>query len=247
MARDYGKENREWNSPEKRKKRQGEYMEKHGPQKPRRKRLWPSIGKGKTVKTPRPNFHESFGGGEKAKPHSTKEGRIASGKRKIKRLFSKEATRPRPGRPLPRPSPGWKRPENIMTPLRAKHGVGSIVKKIITKIKPKPPGVFKPKPVPKGVTDKPAGWSPKGSYTKSDDKKITSMLKNLGDEIKAAPLPPQLKKTLKKAQKAFPHGRNKESKKVFKSAKGKAAGGRIGLKHGGSVGAAKRGHGAEIK
>ena len=29
--------------------------------------------------------------------------------------------------------------------------------------------------------------------------------------------------------------------------KGKAAGGRIGLKHGGSVGAAIRGHGAEIK
>ena len=44
------------------------------------------------------------------------------------------------------------------------------------------------------------------------------MLKNLGDEIKAAPLPPQLKKTLKKAQKASPHK--------------KAAGGRIGLQHG---------------
>ena len=41
--------------------------------------------------------------------------------------------------------------------------------------------------------------------------------------------------------------RNKESKKVFKSAKGKASGGRIGLRHGGSAGAAKRGHGAEIK
>ena len=233
MARDYGKENREWNSPEKRKKRQGEYMEKHGPQEPRRKRLWPSIGKGKTVKTPRPNFHESFGGGEKAKPHSTKEGRIASGKRKIKRLFSKEATRPRPGRPLPRPSPGWKRPENIMTPLRAKHGIGSLVKKGISTIL-KPKGVFKPKPVPKAVTDvdRPFKGYDK-SYTRADDKKITSMLKKLGDEIKAQPLPSKLKKTLKKAQKAFPHK--------------KAKGGRIGLKHGGSVGAAKRGHGAEIK
>ena len=30
---------REWNSPERRKKRQEEYMEKHGPQEPRRKRL----------------------------------------------------------------------------------------------------------------------------------------------------------------------------------------------------------------
>ena len=128
--------------------------------------------------------------------------------------------------------PEWikrkKKPEGMLKPYRAKHGLGSIVKgakKIISKIKPKP--------VPKKVTDKPAGWSPKGSYTKSDDKKITSMLKKLGDEIKAPPLPPQLKKTLKKAQKAFPHK--------------KASGGRIGLKHGGSVGAAKRGHGAEIK
>ena len=41
--------------------------------------------------------------------------------------------------------------------------------------------------------------------------------------------------------------RNKDSKKVFKSAKGKAEGGRIGLSHGGSVGAAIRGRGAEIK
>jgi hypothetical protein len=81
----------------------------------------------------RKGFYESAGGGEKAKPHSTREGRIAAGKRKIKRIFG-GATRPkpgRPGRPLPRPgrpSPGWKRPENIMTPLRAKKGVGGIAK-----------------------------------------------------------------------------------------------------------------------
>ena len=127
-----------------------------------------------------------------------------------------------PGRPGGKgkksPDKRWNKGDKFMTPLRAKKGVGGILKKIITKIKPKPKGGFKPKPVPKGVTDRPAGWSPKGSYTKSDDKKITSMLKNLGDEIKAAPLPPQLKKTLKKAQKAFPHK--------------KAAGGRIGLQHG---------------
>ena len=116
---------------------------------------------------------------------------------------------------------------------RAKHGLGSLVKKGISKIlKPKPKGV-PVKPVPKSVTDKPTGWSPKGSYTEADDKKITSILKKLGDEIKAAPLPPKLKATLKKAQKAYPHK--------------KASGGRIGLRHGGSVGAAVRGHGAEIK
>jgi hypothetical protein len=38
---------------------------------------------------------------------------------------------------------------------------------------------------------------------------------------------------MKKLQKAYPHK--------------KAAGGRIGLRHGGSAGAATRGHGAEIK
>ena len=119
---------------------------------------------------------------------------------------------------------------------RAGYGIGSIVKgakKIISKVM-KPKGVFKPKPVPKGVTDKPTGWSPKGSYTKADDKKINSMLKKLGDEIKAQPLPPKTKDLVKKLQKAYgPHK--------------KAAGGRIGLKHGGSAGAAVRGHGAEIK
>ena len=90
----------------------------------------------------RKGFYESAGGGEKAKPHSTREGRIAAGKRKIKRIFG-GATRPRPGRPRPGrplPGPGWKRPENIMTPLRAKKGVGGILKKIVTKIKPKPKG-----------------------------------------------------------------------------------------------------------
>ena len=87
---------------------------------------------------------------------------------------------------------------------------GPIIKKIITKIKPKPkPGAVK-------------------------DVNVDRLLKNLGDEIKAAPLPPQLKKTMKKLQKTYgPHK--------------KAAGGRIGLRHGGSAGAATRGHGAEIK
>ena len=38
-ARDYKKELAKWNSPENRKKRQKEYLEKHGPRKPRRKTL----------------------------------------------------------------------------------------------------------------------------------------------------------------------------------------------------------------
>ena len=101
------------------------------------------------------------------------------------------------------------------------------------------------------MTDKPSGWSPKGSYTKADDKKINSMLKNLGDEIKAQPIPHRIQKKLKQLQKAYPskspHARNKESKKLFKTVQGKAEGGRIGLSHGGSAGAAIRGRGAEIK
>ena len=153
-----------------------------------------------------------------------------------------------------RKKPEWikrkKRPERTLTPYRAKHGLGSIVKKIITKIKPKSP--FKPKPVPKAVTDvdRPFKGYDK-SYTRADDKKMDALLKNLGDEIKAQPLPPKTKDLVKKLQKAYPHhdsaGRNKASKKMFKSAKGKAEGGRIGLKHGGSAGAAIRGRGAEIK
>ena len=110
------------------------------------------------------------------------------------------------------------------------HGM-SAVKKAIKKIS-SPPGVFKPKPKPKVDVDRPFKGYDK-SYTKADEKKIDKLLFKLGDEIKAQPLPPQLKKTLKKAQKAFPHK--------------KASGGRIGLRHGGSAGAAKRGHGAEIK
>jgi hypothetical protein len=117
---------------------------------------------------------------------------------------------------------------------RTKKSIGGVLKLIKKVIKPKPPGVFKPKPVPKEVTDvdKPFKGYDK-SYTKADEKKIDKLLFKLGDEIKAQPLPPQLKKTLKKLQKAYPHK--------------KAAGGRIGLRHGGSAGAATRGHGAEIK
>ena len=258
---------------------QRSYLRKHGPQQPRRKTLavtdkYKEVreklkdpfkplraskafgGAGKVVKGGLKHVFEQLGGDEKAKPHSTKKGRTASGRRRFKRIIDKVRPkldtsrpdfRPRP-RPLHRPRPGrplrpedWKRrkferpqPGRPLQP-REKKGIGGILKgakNIISKVL-KPKGVFKPKPVPKVVTDKPTGWSPKGEYTKADDKKINSMLKKLGDEIKAQPLPPKIQKKLKELQKAYP------SKK--------AEGGRIGLKHGGSAGAAKRGHGAEIK
>ena len=89
---------------------------------------------------------------------------------------------------------------------RAGYAIGSIIKgakKIISK-------VIKPKEVD-----------------------VDKLLKNLGDEIKAQPIPPKIQSKIKELQKAYPHK--------------KASGGRIGLRHGGSVGAAVRGHGAEIK
>ena len=196
---------------EKRKARRGEFRTTKGKgTKDLRDRLKEITSK---TRPPKPDIRktltDAFAGGIKGKPHSSPSGRAASVGRTIKRMGDYKGGG------------------------RAKYGIGSLVKKGISTIL-KPKGVFKPKPVPKAVTDvdRPFKGYDK-SYTRADDKKITSMLKKLGDEIKAQPLPSKLKKTLKKAQKAFPHK--------------KAAGGRIGLKHGGSVGAAKRGHGAEIK
>jgi len=87
----------------------------------------------------RKSFFEHAGGSEKAKPHSTKKGRIAAGSRKIKRLLAKW-----PKQPDPRRTPGEQKPidprapykkDRVMTPLRAKHGLGSVVKKIISKVR----------------------------------------------------------------------------------------------------------------
>ena len=228
-------------------KRMGDYKEGG--------RIGLKSGTRRTLRGAFKGLHEMLGGSEKAKPHSTKEGRIASGKRRLGRARKKAmddyhdeswaGKDPEKGKPHSsregRIATGRRNFRKVLQrhvgsakPLRAKHGIGSLVKKVITKIKPKPKGVFKPKPVPKAVTDvdRPFKGYDK-SYTRADEKKINSMLKNLGDEIKAQPLPPKTKDLVKKLQRAYPHK--------------KATGGRIGLKHGGSVGAAKRGHGAEIK
>ena len=77
---------------------------------------------------------ESSGGSEEAKPHSTKEGRIASGERKIKRFL--RSRKAKPGNPIGTPGekPKWKKmPWNPkekpkMQPLnsggKATHGYG---------------------------------------------------------------------------------------------------------------------------
>ena len=74
----------------------------------------------------KPRIIPTFGGSEKAKPHSTKEGRHAAGRRKFKRIIEKLTPKARP-RPLP--SPG--RPARPLLPRdmkREKKAVGSVVK-----------------------------------------------------------------------------------------------------------------------
>ena len=203
--------------------------------KPRDKQT-PSIGRsGKDYKDwsrrnpgSKENLIERLGGSEKAKPHSTKEGRTASGKRRIRRILEKQKPKTVQPRPVPeytpRPSrPKWsgpKIPKGEFRPLRAKHGIGSLVKKVISKIKPKP------KPKPKGL----------GSGVKPSEMKAIIPKKDRKLYLKeklANPLPTHL--------------RGPNPHREAKSAKGKASGGRIGLSHGGSAGAAIRGRGAEIK
>ena len=148
------------------------------------------------------------------RPHSSPEGRM----RDVKKIMA-EAGERRKIRPKI-PKHGWK---STPTFKRAKHGIGSLVKKIITKIKPKPkPGKglgsgIKPSEV-KDILK-----SPGKSWGKTRAEYLREYAPYFGG------------RSMKKEMKAYPkgvHARNKESKKVFKSAKGKAGGGRIGLKHG---------------
>ena len=111
-------------------------------------------------------------------------------------------------------------------PVRSPHGIGGkIIKKIISKVKPKPKGK---------VDQKFLDFIKTGKHV--DKHGVKTNVPKAAERITGKP--------------HVDHGirkRNKDSKKMFKSAKGKAEGGRIGLSHGGSVGAAIRGRGAEIK
>ena len=125
-------------------------------------------------KTLREKLVTSLAGGVEGKPHSSKEGIEAAAGRKFSRMVGGQKPID-PRSPLPK--------DNVMTPLRTrKFAGGPIIKKIITKLKPK--GVFKPKP-------------------KEVD--VDKLLKNLGDEIKAQPIPPKIQKKIKELQKAYPH------------------------------------------
>jgi len=139
------------------------YMRKQGPQDPRRKRIWPKraakatggrIGLKSGTKKPYGSrgfkgIHEMLGGSEKAKPHSTKEGRVASGKRRLGRLRKKAMddyhditwAGPDPEKGKPHSSQEGQiatgrrnfrkvleRYKGRAKPLRAKKGVGGIAK-----------------------------------------------------------------------------------------------------------------------
>jgi hypothetical protein len=160
-------------------------------------------------------------GGVKGKPHSSKEGRLASAGRKFSRI-TKGLGKPGPSRPPRRPwkpKPTWEK-RAPMKPLRAKHGLGSLVKKIVSKIK------IKPKP--KGKEQRFLDFIETG---KAVDKH--------GVKVNVAKAAERLT--------GRPHVDHGKRKRIKHLGKGKAEGGRIGLRHGGSVGAAVRGHGAEIK
>ena len=89
---------------------------------------------GRRYRRPKENLIEKLGGSEKAKPHSTKEGRVASGERRIRRMLKPKHVKPtprpqytpKPRAPIDPRSPYVK--DRVMTPLRAKKAPGGIAK-----------------------------------------------------------------------------------------------------------------------
>ena len=311
---------REWNSPERRKKRQEEYMEKHGPQEPRRKRLatedkykevreklkdrggfkplraakakggkagtGPSPGT--RIKARKARAAEWWTGREgmqavynptldkklrEKRPHSSPEGRM----RDVKTAYAKAAAEHKKikdsgiKRKWGKPKQYGGRPAS---PNRAKKGIGGLLKKIVSKIKPKPK---------KGLG---SGIKPSEAkdILKSDKITRSEYLKQWspyfgGRRIKGEKAPntdiltsPEGKKKTKnmidKLKKKYPEGFKSKGGRIglkkgsvhvpgshswwlLQQSKPrrskKASGGRANFRHGGSVGAAVRGHGAEIK
>ena len=140
------------------------YMRKHGPQEPRRKRLQRehqqkkysqelrTINKAtggriglKSGASPK-GWFEKLGGSEKAKPHSTREGRVAAGRRRIRRILKAG------DKPKPRPKDMY---DNFMDQYK-KHKRDKFRKDLQEKIYPKdrkpgdPPRIVDPRlPRPK--------------------------------------------------------------------------------------------------
>jgi len=326
---------KEWNSPQRRKERQQQYMDKFGPRPPRRKRLTPADTTKRERDKKIENLHERMGGGTKAKPHSSREGRVASGKNRLDR-YRKKAHQVQ--RDATRPKNMWKK-RQPMQPL-AKGGPAG--RKGLTH-KGKPTQTLRDliKKAPKrrfGITER-LGGSQKAKPHSTKEGRIAAGKRRFGRIVQRAPDPkrkpgisapinppksPYIKDrvmTPLRAKKAVgggvrkigkrfldfiktgkhvdkdgvkvnvpkaaerltgkPHVDHGKRKRIKHLGKGKAEGGRIGLKkgsvhtpgshswwlmnqskpkrtkkaeggrvnfrHGGSVGAAIKGHGAEIK
>ena len=141
---------REWNSPERRRERQKEYMDKHGERPPRRKRLTPGTS---ATQEHRKNLREKLknlpkwkvqpkavpaetrrkAGPSAAKP-ATKSirDRLKDWKPREMPKFPKPESKVSPGRPGGKgkesPDKRWNKGDKFMTPLRAKKAKGGKAK-----------------------------------------------------------------------------------------------------------------------
>jgi hypothetical protein len=230
---------RAWNSPERQRRRD---RQKKSGTKGRQAGIQGMTHKGKstqtirdTLKTIRPrnwrNLHERLGGSEKAKPHSTKEGRVASGKRKMKRVFQ-DANKPKPPTKPKHTLPKWKvQPKHVPAKRVAKAagGIAKAGKRFLDFIKTG-------KHVDKhGVkTNVPKAAERITGKPHVDHGKRKKIKKAEGGRI-----------GLKKGSVHKPGSHSWYLQHMNKNKK--ASGGRANFRHGGSVGAAIKGHGAEIK
>jgi hypothetical protein len=235
---------RPWNSPERRRERQKEYMDRHGEPGPRRKRLTP---KKETLRdklkkvTPKNwgsrSFYESAGGGVKAKPHSTKEGRTAAGKRRVGRILENRRPKTMEQRPLPK----WKKQPKHVPAKRVAKAIGGAVKTI-----------------PR-ITKRFLDFIKTGKHV--DKKGVKVNVPKAAERLTGKPhVDHGKRKRIKHLGKGKAEGGRIGLKKGSVHKPGshswylqhmnrtkKASGGRANFRHGGSVGAAVRGHGAEIK
>ena len=161
-----------------------EFLE-HVIHKPRKKKAvgGPMTGAKRAAKT----FIERVGGSEKGKPHSSKEGRIASGKRKISRFLQSRALKPKPG---PRAPSG---PKKSWPP---KHS--DLLRRFPKMPQPhKAPGDTPYIPMPKHDPNKPKKYQPAATggrigFKKGTDKKwmqkVSASIKKRGTKGKCTPI-----------------------------------------------------------
>ena len=216
------------------------YMRQRGPQEPRRKRLTPADTTHRDRLKKIENLHERMGGGTKAKPHSSREGRVASGKRRLDR-YRKKAEDVMSGKPK---WPKWKKQPKHVPAKRAKHAIGGAVKTI-----------------PK-ITKKFLDFIKTGKHVDKHGVKVN--VPKAAERLTGKPhVDHGKRKRIKHLGKGKAEGGRIGLKKGSVHTPGshswwlmnqskpkrtkKAEGGRVNFRHGGSVGAAIKGHGAEIK